>query len=171
MRKAVPEWMLMTKLVDIDLDDIRLRSMTVAEYFESVTGKDKDVMMDKYHQYRIKGDVLQQLKDLAGSVVCVVFSAAWCKDCKNALPVLRHLEERAGLEVRVFGNIKTAPLNPEHRWKIPPSPPEMEEWNITHIPWIVLFDRDGNEIGNIIEKPEVKETLEEEILYHLSKDR
>ncbi len=145
--------------------------MTVAEYFESVTGKDKDVMMDKYQQYRLKGDVLQQLKDLAGSVVCVVFSAAWCKDCKNALPMLRHLEERAGLEVRVFGNIKTAPLDPERRWKVPPSPPEMEEWNITHIPWIVLFDRDGNEIGTIIEKPEVRETLEEEILYHLSKDR
>ncbi|MHA1216971.1 MAG: TlpA family protein disulfide reductase [Candidatus Thorarchaeota archaeon] len=161
----------MTKLANIDLDDIRTRSMTVAEYFDSVSGKDKEVMMSKYNQYQLKEEALRQLKDLAGSVVCVVFSAAWCKDCRNALPVLRHLEEKAGLEIRVFGNIKTAPLDPKHRWKVPPSPPETEEWNITHIPWIVLFDKDGNEIGTIIEKPEVKETLEEEILYHLSKDR
>ncbi|RLI50506.1 MAG: hypothetical protein DRO73_02900 [Candidatus Thorarchaeota archaeon] len=163
--------MLMTKLANIDLDNIRTRSTTIAEYFDSVSGKDKEVMMSKYDQYQLKKEVLRQLKDLGRSVVCVVFSAAWCKDCKNALPALRHLEEKAGLEVRVFGNIKTAPLDPEHQWKVPPSPPEMEEWNITHIPWIVLFDKDGNEIGTIIERPEVKDTLEEEILYHLSKDR
>jgi len=157
----------MAKLTNVDLDDIRARTKTAGEYIDSIKGKDGEAMNQKYREYTLKAKAVERLRPLVKDVVVVVFSAAWCKDCKNALPVLRHLEEKIGLEVRVFGSIKTAPLDPDHRWKIPPSPPEMEEWDVTHIPWIVLFDRKGNEIATIIEKPTIKDTLEEEILNHL----
>ncbi len=161
----------MTRLTGVNLDDIRSRTKTVGEYLDSIQGKDKDAMLRIYEHYRPKEDVVDRLRRHVNDIVIVVFSAAWCKDCKNALPVLRHLEERIGLNVRVFGGIKTAPLDPNHQWRIPPSPPEMEEWEITHIPWIVIFDLEGNEIGTVIEKPTVTASLEEEILYHLERPK
>ncbi|MCF2137715.1 MAG: thioredoxin family protein [Candidatus Thorarchaeota archaeon] len=156
----------MTKLTNIDLDDLRTRSMSVREYFDTLSGKAKDEIVEKYEAYRLDGSVLEKLKEYP-DIACVVFSAAWCIDCKNALPVFRHLEEQLGMEFIVFGSVKTDPLNPDKKWASPPSPPEINEWDANAIPWIVIFDKNGNEIGTIIEKPHVKDTLEAEILYHL----
>ncbi|KPV65265.1 MAG: hypothetical protein AOA65_0300 [Candidatus Bathyarchaeota archaeon BA1] len=60
----------------------------------------------------------------------VVFSAEWCKDCTNNVPVLWLISELRGLEIRVFGHLKTDPLNPRERWKIPPSPPEVKDFGV-----------------------------------------
>ena len=81
--------------------------------------------------------------------------------------MLAHLEEEIDLDVRVFGGMKTAPLDPTHKWAVPPSPPEAEEWKVKAIPWIEIFDKTGNRIATIIEKPTVKSTLEAELLYVL----
>ncbi|TFG06768.1 hypothetical protein EU538_09725 [Candidatus Thorarchaeota archaeon] len=153
----------------IDLDDIRTRSKSLDAYIEGHRGKDKDILIDEYEEYSLNETALQELKAMAQNIVCVVFSAPWCGDCKRAIPVLKRIEEETGLEIRVFGDIKTAPLDPNRQWAIPPSPPEMEEWGITHIPWIVFFDRTGKKLGTVVEKPEVKDTLEEEIVYVLKK--
>ncbi|MFX1368765.1 MAG: thioredoxin family protein [Promethearchaeota archaeon] len=107
---------------------------------------------------------------MTGDLTFVVLSAAWCGDCKNAMPVFLHLEETLNLNVRVFGKIKTAPLDPDRKWAIPPSPPEIEEWGATAIPWIEIFNSNGERVGTIIERPRVKPTLEAEIL-HLLKDK
>lgn len=131
--------------------------------------RDRDAVLDAYDKYQLNMDAIEKLKPLLKNVTCIVFSAPWCGDCKRATPVLMHLVKQTDLDVRVFGSIKTAPLDPDHQWKIPPSPPEIEDWKVTHIPWIVFFDNDGNELGKIIEKPEFRETLEEETLYVLTK--
>ncbi|MHA1770406.1 MAG: thioredoxin family protein [Candidatus Thorarchaeota archaeon] len=156
----------MTKLTNIDLDNLRARGMSVREYFDKLSGTAKDEMVEKYKAYQLDEQALEKLKEYP-DIACVVFSASWCIDCKNALPVFRHLEERLGMEFIVFGSVKTDPLNPERKWASPPSPPEINDWGAKAIPWIVIFDKDGNEIGTIIEKPHVKDTLEAEILYHL----
>jgi hypothetical protein len=83
------------------------------------------------------------------------------------MPPLLHLEEKAGLDAMVFGTIKSDPLNKNVQWRVPPSPPEINEWGATAIPWLEFFDADGNRVGTLIEKPKVKDTLEEEILYIL----
>ncbi len=153
----------------VDLDSIRKRSKTLDEYIEGHHGKDKDILLEGLQEYSLDTSALRDLEKIAQDTICVVFSAPWCGDCKRAIPVLKLIEENTGMEVRVFGEIKTAPLDPEHQWKIPPSPPEMEEWGVTHIPWIAFFDKDGEKIGTIVEKPQVKETLEEEIVYVLTK--
>ncbi len=150
-----------------DLDDIRERTVSATEYVESMDGKEGDMFREAYRQYRLDPATVEELRPLADDIVVVVISAKWCKDCRNAVPVLRHLEETLGIEVRVFGNVKTAPLDPDHQWKVPPSPPEMEDWGVTRIPWIVLFDRQGNRLGTIVERPAVMPTLEAEILHLL----
>ncbi|NHJ13488.1 MAG: hypothetical protein EAX95_07410 [Candidatus Thorarchaeota archaeon] len=151
----------------VDLKDICDRAVTAREYFESLEEKAKDTVQEKYDAYSLDSSAVDELKPLIEDVTFVVFSAAWCKDCKEALPVFMLLEEKIGLKVCIFGQIKTAPLDPNHKWAVPPSPPEINEWGATAIPWIEIFDSKGERIGTIIEKPRVKTTMEAEILHVL----
>jgi thiol-disulfide isomerase/thioredoxin len=151
----------------VDLDNIRKRTKTARDYVESLQGKAKDQFLEFYYEYKLDPAATNELKKLTKGLTFVVMSAAWCKDCRFAVPVLMYLEEEIGLDVRCFSGIKTAPLDPDHQWRIPPSPPEMEEWGITAIPWIEIFNSKGERIGVIIEKPKVKPTLEAELVHVL----
>lgn len=147
----------------VDFNDIRLRTTNVRGYIEELKDKDKDIMLDTYNMYKLDNSVVDELRDV-GKLIVVAFSAAWCGDCKRAMPVMLHLEEKLDWEILVFSKIKTAPLNPDVQWAVPPSPPEVNEWGVTAIPTFVFFDSDGNKLGIFIEKPQVKDTLEAEIL-------
>jgi hypothetical protein len=94
----------------------------------------------------------------------VAFSAEWCKDCAVNIPVLALISEATGLEVRIFGGLKKDPLSHTRKWRIPPSPPEVEMFHVDKIPLIILFDKEGKEVGKIIENPREKPTLEEELI-------
>ena len=131
-------------------------------------GKNGDLFREFYKDYKVDPKVVDYLKTWSDKITIVVLSASWCKDCRFAIPVLRHLQEEIGIEVRVFGHIKTDPLNPDRQWAIPPSPPETDEWNVKAIPWIVIFNKDGKELATIIEKAETQPTLEAEIAHVLS---
>ena len=77
--------------------------------------------------------------------------------------------KKTGVNVRVFGGLKKDALNPNEKWKVPPSPPEVKTFNIEKIPYIIIFTKKGELIGKIIENPKYKEKLEEEILYLIEK--
>ncbi|MFX0108949.1 MAG: thioredoxin family protein, partial [Candidatus Hodarchaeota archaeon] len=151
----------------VNLSDFAERTISAREYAESLDDKNKDLVMGMYNEYKLHPESLEELKTLLEGCTLVIMSAAWCKDCKNALPVLMHLDEMLGVKMFFFTEIKTAPLDPDHHWKIPPSPPEMEEWGVTAIPWIEIFNSEGKRLGTIIEKPTVKPTLEEELVHVL----
>jgi thiol-disulfide isomerase/thioredoxin len=151
----------------VDLGNIRKRTKSASEYIETLPENERQGFLDVYEDYELDFGSVEALRKLVKGVTVVVLSAGWCKDCKNAIPVLAHLEGEINLDVRVFGGIKTAPLDPNHKWAVPPSPPEAEDWKATAIPWIEIFDKEGNKIGTIIEKPAVKTTLEAELLYVL----
>ena len=151
----------------IDFDDIRSRASTVRGYVDALGDKDKDLILEVYEEYSMNEEALEELKDIMKGMRVVVFSAPWCGDCKRAMPVMLHLEETLDIEVMVFGSVKTAPLDPQKQWAVPPSPPEINEWGVKAIPWFVFFDESGKEVGILIEKPTEKDTLEEEILHIL----
>jgi thiol-disulfide isomerase/thioredoxin len=151
----------------IDFDDIRGRTTTVKGYIDALREKDKDIVMEAYEEYSIKQDIVDELRTIMKGMKVIVFSAPWCGDCKRAMPVLLHLEEMLNLDIMVFGTIKTAPLDPKVQWAVPPSPPEINAWGVKAIPWFIFYNDAGEEVGVLIEKPKVKDTLEEEILYVL----
>jgi len=68
------------------------------------------------------------------------------------------------LEVRIFGGLKKDALSHSHKWRIPPSPPETELYNIEKLPTILILNLDGREIGRIVENPKKQSTLEQELL-------
>lgn len=151
----------------IDFEDIRKRTTNIKGYIDNLPDKDKDIVMESYEEYKLNIEAANELKDLLKDLKVVIFSAPWCGDCKRAMPVLLHLENEYNLDAMVFGEIKTDPLNKDVKWRVPPSPPEINEWGATAIPWFEFFDSKGNRVAILIEKPKVKETLEEEMLYIL----
>ena len=54
--------------------------------------------------------------------------------------------------------------NSGKRWRIPPSPEEVEVFDVVKIPSMYVLDMDGNHLGQIIENPPHGKSLERAIL-------
>jgi thiol-disulfide isomerase/thioredoxin len=149
----------------VDLDNIRSRTQTAAEYSSSFKEEYKSDMLERIRTQKLDSAVVEELRTYSDDLVIVYIGDNWCGDCQVAIPVFKKLEEEIGLEVRVFRTVKVAWEDPDNQWAIPPSPPEIGEWKATRIPWIEIFTKKGKRIGTIIEKPVVKPTLEAELLH------
>ncbi len=150
--------------MNVDLCEIRRKTVPVGEYILSLEPVFKDKFLVKKHVYELQHDAVEELRKAADCFLVIVFSAGWCKDCAEQIPVLALLAEATGLEVRVFGGLKKDPLSHTSKWRIPPSPPEVTAFEVNAIPLMVVVDSSGNEIGRIVEKPKMKPTLEQELL-------
>jgi thiol-disulfide isomerase/thioredoxin len=150
--------------MDINLSEIRKRTVSVSQYIESLKQPFRDKFLTRKQTYQLKQEAMNQLKKFANKYITVAFSAEWCKDCTANIPVLALISEATGLEVRIFGGLKKDPLSHTRKWRIPPSPQEVETFLVDKIPLIILFDKEGKDIGKIIEKPREKPTLEEELI-------
>jgi len=145
-----------------DLERIRRNSESVVDYLSSTM--EYDAFSRRLEEYRLDDDVVEKLKRHAERGVVVVFSAEWCPDCARNVPVLGLIAEATGLEVWIFGHLMRDPLNPKERWRIPPSPPEVREFNVVKIPLIVVLNNRGEKVGEIVENPPEGQSLEEALL-------
>ena len=153
----------------INIQEIFKKTISVDEYIAGIIQPFKEKFLERKQTYQLKEDVVSKLREYAKDVVIVAFSAEWCKDCAANIPILALIAEKTGINMRIFGGLKRDALNPKEKWKIPPSPPEVKIFKIEKIPHIILFARNGESIGEIVENPRNKETLEEEILYLIEK--
>jgi len=156
------------KPMRFDLEAIRSNSESVADYLKSSEEKTPKFVEQKA-TYNLNKDTVEKIKAYAGSAVVVVFSAEWCPDCYRNVPVLDLISEEAGLEVRVFGHLMRNVTDPEEKWAIPPSPPEVKKFNVIKIPLITVLNEEGEKLGEIIEKPPEGQTLERALLDILKK--
>ena len=147
----------------LNLKEIRTRTVSANDYINSLEEPFKEKFLTTKQTYRLNQEAIGQLKAFAGKYVIIAFSAAWCKHCALSIPVLALINETAGLEIRVFGGLKKDPLDLVHKWRVPPSPQEVETLNVEKIPLIIIADAEGKEIGRIAEKPSHQPTLEQEI--------
>jgi len=161
----------MIEMAPINLSEIEKKTVSVDKYIEEMAYPFKEKFLEREQTYQLNEKTILELKKNAKNLMLVVFSAEWCKDCAANIPVLALIAEKTGIKVRVFGGLKRDALNPSKKWRIPPSPPEVETFNVEKIPYILIFTRKGELIGKIIENPRYKETLEEEILYLIEKSK
>jgi thiol-disulfide isomerase/thioredoxin len=151
----------------INIDKLRTRSTPVHEYIqEPSVGFER--FNKKRREYKINQNVLNTLKEFSEKVVIFVFSAEWCPDCHRNVPILDIIAENTGIEVRVFGHIMKTSAGAPKKWAVPPSPEEVEEFNVIKIPYIMIVDKGGQKLGEIIENPPPGKTLEEAVLEILS---
>ena len=147
----------------LNLNEIRTRTVSANDYINRLEEPFKEKFLTRKQTYQPNPEAISQLKAFAGKYVIIAFSATWCKDCALNIPVLALINETAGMEVRVFGGLKKDPLDQVHKWRIPPSPQEVETLNVERIPLIIIADEEGTEIGRIVENPSHQPTLEQEI--------
>jgi len=143
--------------------EIRARTVSADDYINNLEEPFKEKFLTRKQTYQLNREAITQLRAFAGKYVVIAFSAPWCKDCALNIPVLALINETTALEVRIFGGLKKDPLNQLHKWRIPPSPQEVETLNVEKIPLIIVADAKGREIGRIVENPSHQPTLEQEI--------
>lgn len=150
--------------MEINLEEVRRKTVPVNLYIDSIREPFRQRFLERKITYQLNSKVVERLKNFVSGIVVVAFSAEWCKDCAANIPVLALISEATGLEVRIFGGLKRDPLNPSRKWSIPPSPSEVEKFHVDKIPLILILNREGVELGRIVENPRRGLTLEEEIL-------
>ena len=150
--------------MSINLAEVRKKTVSVEQYLDSLEEPFRERFLTRKQTYTLNQEAVNQLKKVADKYVIVAFSAEWCKDCAANIPVLALISEATGLEVRIFGGLKKDSLSHTRKWRIPPSPQEVETFQVDKIPLIIVFDKEGKDIGKIIENPREKPTLEEELL-------
>jgi thiol-disulfide isomerase/thioredoxin len=146
-----------------DLAGLMGHSEPVGAYVASA-GRAQEAFRRRRAEYRLDERTVGELKRLSEDYVVVVFSAEWCPDCQRNVPVLDLISEATGLEVIVLGHIMRDAKSSAERWRIPPSPVEVREFNVVKIPLIVVLDRKGAEVGEIVENPPPGKTLEGALL-------
>lgn len=152
----------------LELEAIRSNSESVADYLKSSEEKTPK-FTERKTTYKLDKDTIEKIKAYTGSAVVVVFSAEWCPDCYRNVPVLGLISEGTGLEVRVFGHLMRNVTDPDEKWAIPPSPPEVKAFNVIKIPLITVLNKEGEKLGEIIENPPEGQTLERALLDILKK--
>jgi thiol-disulfide isomerase/thioredoxin len=146
-----------------DLDKIRAGSEPILEYVEAYREKEPR-LHEKYETYRLEDEAVTKIRCHSDKVLVVVFSAEWCPDCHRNVPILAQLNRDAGVEVRVFGHLMRDSKNDNRRWRIPPSPPEVDDFDVVKIPHIAVLDMKGEVVGEIIENPPMGKSLEQSLL-------
>jgi thiol-disulfide isomerase/thioredoxin len=151
-----------------DLKAMRANSEPIEDYIAAPSAA-TEAFNQRLQEYELNPTIGEKLKAYTGKAHIFAFSAEWCKDCKKNIPILKLIQDVTGIEVRVLGHImKNAknqkPSTPEEKWKFPPSPLELIEFKVFNIPYIAVFDLNGNELGAVIENPPEDKTLEEVLL-------
>jgi thiol-disulfide isomerase/thioredoxin len=146
-----------------DITKLRKGSEAVHDYV-SAPSKAKDAFDKRRADYKLDAAVTKELKKKAKDYVVFVFTAEWCPDCMRNVPVLDMISEATGLEVRAFGHIMRDAKSNTRKWAVPPSPPEVDEFNVQKIPYMVVLKKDGEKAGEIVENPPQGVTLEKALL-------
>ena len=146
-----------------NIEKIRNNTHTVQNYLAEVS-VNQPKFIRTLSNYVLDKDVTGKLADYSDDIVIVAFSAEWCKDCHRNIPILHHISDTTGIEVRVFGHLMRDVKNKDKHWRIPPSPVEVEEFNVGKIPLIVILDMKGMQLGQLVENPPEGKTLEETML-------
>ena len=152
-------------MITLKYDVARLRrgSKAIHDYVTEPS-KAKEAFDRRRNDYRLDPVIVKELKNRAKDYLIIVFSAEWCPDCFRNVPVLDLLSEATGVEVRVFGHMMRNDKSNTRKWAVPPSPAEVDEFNVVKIPLIVVLRKDGEKLGEIIENPPQGKTLEQALL-------
>jgi len=146
-----------------DVARLRRGSKAIHDYVTEPS-KAKEAFDTRRNEYKLDPVIVKELMNRAKDYLIIVFSAEWCPDCFRNIPVLDLLAEATGIEVRVFGHMMRDDKSNTRKWAVPPSPLEVEEFNVVKIPLMVVLKKDGRKLGEIIENPPPGRTLEQALL-------
>ncbi|HME52646.1 MAG TPA: thioredoxin family protein [Candidatus Lokiarchaeia archaeon] len=119
---------------------------------------------EKLSVSHINSEIVQRLGKMVRDrgLHFVVFSGSWCKDCQEIIPILAKINQVTRIPMKIVAGAKLNLMN-SPKWG-PPSPPEMNEFNIEKIPAILILDTGNHELARFYERPPPGKSLEHVLL-------
>ena len=146
------------------LHDIEEDSVSCCDYLENMSPAYRGAFERQREDYSINPEALEKLKKYLDEFSIVVLFADWCGDARRAVPVLAIIEELTGKKIPARGGMTKPPYGSDKFWAVPPSPKEVDIFEVTSSPTIIIFNKDGDEIGRIKTRQKMTPTIEEEIV-------
>ncbi len=135
------------------------------EYINEMNPMYRSRWLDEFTRYQINEEAIGKLKEIIHDYEIVVMFADWCGDAKKAIPALAHLETSLDIKIRALGGMTKPSWGSDKFWAVPPSPLEVDTFDIRSSPTIIIFSKDTKqEIGRIKTRPKMTPSMEEEIL-------
>ncbi|TFG34564.1 hypothetical protein EU527_02810 [Candidatus Thorarchaeota archaeon] len=146
------------------ISDVREDAPGCCDYIEKMSSSYRAGFSRLKQDYRINTKALEKIKEYTQEFSIAVIFADWCGDAKRAVPVLAIIERETGKKIIARGGMTKPPYGSNKFWAVPPSPEEVDIFEITSSPTILIFNKEGEEIGRIKTRQKMKPTLEEEIV-------
>jgi hypothetical protein len=146
------------------LNDLQQEARSCADSIDNLSPAYRGGFLRAKHEYSANQEALDKLKILCEDFSLAVVYADWCGDARRVVPVLAIIEEYTGKKIPSFGGMTKPPYGSDKLWAIPPSPPEVDVFEITGSPTILIFNKEGKEIGRIKTRQKMTPTIEEEIV-------
>ena len=146
------------------LSEIRPDAPTSNEALDSIKLAYRGGFIRQRDEYNLNPEAVEKLRGLINDYTIVILFADWCGDARRTLPVLALLEIELGKTFRALGGMTKPPYGSDKHWAVPPSPPEVDICDVTSSPTILIFGKDGNEVGRIKTRPKMTPTIEQEIV-------
>ena len=146
------------------LSEIRPDAPTSNEALDSIKLAYRGGFIRQRDEYNLNPEAVEKLRGLINDYTSVILFADWCGDARRTLPVLALLEIELGKTFRALGGMTKPPYGSDKHWAVPPSPPEVDICDVTSSPTILIFGKDGNEVGRIKTRPKMTPTIEQEIV-------
>ena len=147
------------------LEDIQKKPPSAEDAIEALSPMYKGSFIRQKNDYKLKMEAVEKIKEFMeeGFTIVSLF-ADWCGDARRAIPVLALLEKEIGRTIPCLGGMKKPPYGSDKLWDVPPSPVEVDIFGVTSSPTIIIFNKDGEEIGRIKTKQRMTASIEEEIV-------
>jgi thiol-disulfide isomerase/thioredoxin len=142
---------------------------SVTDYIDKMSAAQKGGFLRQRNAYRLNNDAIEILKGLKDQYEIIVFFADWCGDSRKAVPVLSLLEQELDIKIAALGGMTKPPYGSDTFWAVPPSPEEVETFDIRSSPTIIVFKKSGEEVGRMKTRPKMTATVEEELIWIIEK--
>lgn len=146
-----------------NLSDVNADAPSCNDAIDNIMPAYRGGFIRQRDEYKLKEEAVAKLKELSNDYTIVILFADWCGDSRRALPVLALLEKEIDIHIYALGGMTKPPYGSGKLWAVPPSPAEVDTFEVTSSPTIIIFNKEGNEIGRIKTHPKMAPTIEEEI--------
>ena len=146
------------------LENVTEECPTCVEYIDDMAPTHRGRYHNQKKAYKLNDEAIEKLREIIDNYEIVVVFADWCGDARKAVPVLSLIEEELDIRIRALGGMTKPPYGSKKHWAVPPSPKEVDTFEITSSPTILVFNKDGEEIGRIKTRPKMTPTIEQELV-------
>ena len=146
------------------LSDVQSDAPDCGEYMETMSQMYKGGFLRQRNEYKLNPEAIEKLGTFSEDYRIVIVFADWCSDARRAVPVMSLIEAETGQKISALGGMKKPPYGSDKFWAVPPSPVEVNIFEITSSPTILIFNQQGEEVGRIKTRAKMTPTIEQEIV-------